>query len=119
MSFAPAVLVQALAGLLRPGLDHRLRPAWSLLHVWIGRASILAGIANVYIGIYVYRNYSLYIVKYMPWVVPVTASLGIILMMYIVLVLYRWGIKQRMDKGGHWRAFCTYALRPFACSFLK
>ena len=55
----------------------------------------------MYIGVYVYRMHTPYIVRYAPWLAPVTASAGVLVLLYALLAAYRRVSMRVADAGEH------------------
>lgn len=74
-------------GYVRPDPGPTLkRRIWNYLHWNLGRVTILAAWACVYLGIYVYHN-GIYKASYKEWLVPVAVVMGILVIGDAVLRL--------------------------------
>jgi hypothetical protein len=76
--------------LLRPPQNHTSRTTWNWIHRLIGISLFFTGVSALYIGIY-----TMHIIlgnNWIPWLVCISISLGIIVVLDIILAIsYRFG----------------------------
>lgn len=90
---------QVLFGVLRPNLHSTVRRYWNLLHWNLGRLVILAAWANIFIGIYLFKN-SIYAGRSdKVWLGPVIASIATIFAVHVVLSLLGWWTKKAEESA--------------------
>jgi hypothetical protein len=81
-------ITQVILGFVRPKPDAVIRPVWNSVHHNLGRVTILSAWVTIYLGVYMAHGDLDYQSDYVTWLCPITACMGTLVLVDVVLTLY-------------------------------